>query len=147
MHESLRCFPPSVDGAARLTLQDVDVNGTIVPTGTMLLLCIWAVHYSEEAWGSDAGQWRPGRWLEGSSVSSVKKDASGHLRWLPFTHGEQNCIGQHLAMVRSISSTWCMSASAAGICAASTLFRRVQKHAPRMRTPVLHATLDEIADR
>jgi hypothetical protein len=32
---------------------------------------------------------------------NLARSASGNRRWIPFLHGTQNCIGQHLAMVRS----------------------------------------------
>ena len=103
VHESLRCFPPISAGVGRQLSQDVVVNGRTLPKGTILSCAIWAVHYSTVAWGPDAGVWRPQRWLEARSVNACKKDASGHTRWLPFTQGTQNCLGQHLAMVRTHS--------------------------------------------
>ena len=54
----------------------------------------------QTAWGPDAGVWRPERWLEGKGVAAMKKDANGHLRFIPFVTGAQNCLGQHVAMVR-----------------------------------------------
>jgi Cytochrome P450 len=101
VHEGLRCFPPVAPGVVGILDREVNVNGALLPKGTLALLPIWAVHYSEEAWGLDAGEWRPGRWLEGRSVNAVKKDKDGNPRWMPFSHGAQSCIGQHLAMVRS----------------------------------------------
>jgi cytochrome P450 len=106
VHESLRCFPPVASGVARKLPRDVDVNGTVLPKDALALLPIWAVHYSEATWGPSAGEWRPARWLEGRSVSAVKKDEDGNPRWLPFQHGGQSCIGQHLAMVRAPAWVW-----------------------------------------
>lgn len=103
IHESLRCFPPAVFGGSRLLDRDVDLDGFIVPKGTTINMNIWSLHYSAAAWGADAGLWRPDRWLEGRSCNAVKRDANGHLRWVPFTQGAQNCIGQHLATVRFTS--------------------------------------------
>ena len=63
-----------------------------------------------QVWGKDAGAWRPERWLEGRSVAAAKRDAAGAPRWLPFSDGRQNCIGQHIATVRcaleSADSCW-----------------------------------------
>jgi Cytochrome P450 len=101
VHESLRCFPPATAGVARKTQREVDIAGAVVPKDSLAILPIWAVHYCTDAWGPDAGEWRPGRWLEGRIVNAVKKDRNGNPRWLPFQHGAQNCIGQHLAMVRA----------------------------------------------
>ena len=101
IHESLRCFPPATAGVGRILDRELTVNGALLPKGTLAMMAIWPIHYSTESWGDDAGAWRPERWREGRSVNVVKKDANGHLRWLPFSHGAQNCIGQHLAMVRA----------------------------------------------
>ena len=101
VHESLRCFPPVAGGGARQLARDAELAGAIIPKDQLVVLSVWPVHYSTDAWGADAGKWRPERWLEGESVTASRKDASGNLRWLPFLQGAQNCVGQHLALVRS----------------------------------------------
>ena len=107
VHESLRCFPPVSIGVARRLGKDVVVHGQPLPSGSLIAMSIWAIHYSTDAWGADAGRWRPSRWQEARSVNAAKKDVAGHMRWLPFTHGAQNCIGQHLAMVRLLCRPAC----------------------------------------
>lgn len=81
-------------------VQDVDVCGYQIPAGTNIGLSVFSLHLSTDAWGADAREWRPERWLEARSINAAKRDAAGHLRWVPFLHGAQNCIGQHLALVR-----------------------------------------------
>ena len=105
LHESLRCYPPVPFGGGRALDQDVEVEGAVIPKGTMINMNVWSLHYSETAWGADAGQWRPERWLEARSCNACKRDANGHLRWVPFSQGKQNCLGQHLAMVRAPLAT------------------------------------------
>ena len=100
IHEGLRCFPPVPSGVGRALSEEVTVCGHTIPANVVLCFPIWTIHHSEEIWGADAGRWRPGRWLEGRSIAAAKKDAQGHARWLPFTLGPQNCLGQHLATVR-----------------------------------------------
>ena len=77
----------------------MEVCGVPLPKGTMLSLSVFSLHWNPAVWGEDARHWRPERWLEGRSINAVKRDAAGHLRWTPFLHGVQNCIGQHLALV------------------------------------------------
>jgi cytochrome P450 len=103
IYESLRCFPPAPFGGSRVLDQVVTVEGAVIPKGTMINMSVWGLHYSSSAWGPDAGRWRPERWLEGRSCNAVKRDARGNLRWVPFTQGSQNCLGQHLAVVRPCS--------------------------------------------
>ena len=107
IHEGLRCFPPVPSGVGRALSEEVTVCGHTIPANVVLCFPIWTIHHSEEIWGADAGRWRPGRWLEGRSIAAAKKDAQGHARWLPFTLGPQNCLGQHLATVRFVWKLQC----------------------------------------
>jgi cytochrome P450 len=101
LHESLRVFPPAPSGTIRDLDKDLEIAGTRLPKGTSVMMSPWAIHHSTAVWGADSKEWRPTRWLEGRSVNVVKRDERGALRWLPFSDGSQNCIGQHLAMVRT----------------------------------------------
>jgi cytochrome P450 len=98
-HESLRVFPPAPSGSLRTLEADVELEGLRLPQGTNIIVSPWAIHRNTVNWGKDAKKWRPGRWLEARSVNQVKRDAQGALRWLPFSDGQQNCIGQHIATV------------------------------------------------
>ena len=98
-HESLRLFAPSPLGTSRQLAAATELGGVPLPAGTRVLIPPWAVHRSREVWGAAAKRWDPGRWLGGQSVNAVKRNADGHTRWLPFSDGGQNCIGQHLAQV------------------------------------------------
>ena len=105
LHESLRVTPPAPTTTVRQTSAECTLCGTSIPCGTNLFVSAWALGRSAGAWGPDSLQFRPGRWLEGqtgvrSSVAAARKGADGHARWLPFSDGRQNCIGQHLALVR-----------------------------------------------
>ena len=73
----------------------------MIAAGTCIDISPRALHHSKAAWGEDAKQWRPTRWLEGRSANAVKRMPSGALRWIPFSDGRQNCICQRLAIVRS----------------------------------------------
>ena len=77
------------------------VEGVVLPKGTVIMLSLWALHRNPEAWGEDCEEWRHERWLQGPSVEAAKKDKHGNTRWSPFQDGPANCIGWHLAMVRT----------------------------------------------
>ena len=47
VHETLRCFPPVLNAALRVTSREVSVNGVTIPKGTKRGLAVWPVHYSE----------------------------------------------------------------------------------------------------
>jgi PHYB activation tagged suppressor 1 len=95
------CFAIASPSAPYLTTcVDFQVGKFLLPAGTDVMAPSWGVHHNARVWGPDAGEWRPARWLEGRSVNATKKDADGNLRFLPFLDGRQNCIGQHLAVVR-----------------------------------------------
>eukprot|EP00892_Ulva_mutabilis_P004477 jgi/Ulvmu1/2400/UM133_0001.1 len=98
-HESLRLLPPSPVGGLRELGKDTKIGGYMVPKGTALIIPPCALHACEHAWGPDAGEWRPDRWLEGRSIAAAKMTANGHPRFLAFFGGTADCIGQHLAVV------------------------------------------------
>lgn len=94
-------MPPAPSGTFRQLQQDTEFNGYTLPKGTNIGLPPWGFHRSRTLWGFDAKEWRPERWLQGRSVNSAKEDpTSGYPRWVPFSDGRQNCIGQYLATVR-----------------------------------------------
>ena len=98
-HESLRFFPPAAGASARQLDRELTIGGYKLPAGTAIVVPVWGLHRSRKYWGDDAKQWRPARWLEGRSVNAAKKGPAGGLRWLPFSDGPQNCIGQNIATV------------------------------------------------
>ena len=95
-------MPPAPSGTLRSLDRDADLSGYMLPKGTPILISPWAIHRSRAVWGDDAKLWRPARWLEARSVNAAKRGADGASRWLPFSDGRQNCIGQHLATVRLV---------------------------------------------
>ena len=99
-HEAMRVLPPAPFGTIRSLPETATIGGHTLRKGTSIVVSPYSVHHNKANWGDDAGAWRPARWLEGRSLNAVKRDATGALRWLPFSVGTQNCIGQHLASVR-----------------------------------------------
>jgi cytochrome P450 len=99
-HEVLRLFPPGSGGTMRKLREEITAEGRTLPKGTVVSVPTWALQRSPAVWGADAKRWRPRRWLEGRSVGACRKDSGGAMRWLPFSGGQQNCIGQYLGTVR-----------------------------------------------
>eukprot|EP00892_Ulva_mutabilis_P006218 jgi/Ulvmu1/3969/UM181_0003.1 len=99
-HESLRFLTPEPFTSFRELTTQTNLCGYKVPKGTVVLFAPIMVHHNRRVWGDDASRWRPDRWLEGKSVASVKNDANGQLRFMPFSTGPQACIAQALAMTQ-----------------------------------------------
>ncbi|KAK3923757.1 Methyl farnesoate epoxidase [Frankliniella fusca] len=71
--------------------EDVEMNGYIIPKGTMFLLSLWGVMHDKKHWG-DPEAFRPERFID--SEGKFKKDP-----WLiPFGMGKRHCVGEGLAM-------------------------------------------------
>jgi cytochrome P450 len=93
MKEAMRLYSP-VPVLARESCADDVLGGVRIPSGTAIMVSIWAMHTSREIWGEDVAEFRPARFLPGS------KEAAGRhpYAFMPFSLGPRVCIGQHLAM-------------------------------------------------
>lgn len=86
LKETLRVRPPvglfarrAPDGAT------LESGGTLYDIGGKVLLASPFVLHRGEAWGPDAAEWRPERWLEGGSANAVV--AAQPYNYLPFSRG------------------------------------------------------------
>ncbi|QRV94362.1 cytochrome P450 family protein [Ceratobasidium sp. AG-Ba] len=64
--------------------------------GTDIMALNGLLGLSEEAWGSDAKQWRPSRWLRPDGSFNRNAGPSGN----PFGVGQRACFGQRLATMQ-----------------------------------------------
>lgn len=95
VNESLRLYPPTV-ATIRRAKRDVKLGTYKIPSGTELLIPILAVHHDKTTWGSDANEFNPTRFINGSS------NASKHpMSFMPFGIGGRSCIGQNLAILQA----------------------------------------------
>ncbi|KAL6597390.1 hypothetical protein ACP70R_046830 [Stipagrostis hirtigluma subsp. patula] len=93
IQETLRFYPPAWM-MMREALTDIRIGGLDVPRGTIIQVARSMLHLDKDAWGPDAGEFRPDRFANG--VAAACKPA--HM-YTPFGHGPRTCIGQNLAMM------------------------------------------------
>lgn len=92
--EVLRIYAP-VPLTMREAVHDTTLMGNVVPKGTVVMLCMWAVNFSKELWGADADEFNPDRWMKPGQAGSG--GASSNYAFLTFLHGPRSCIGQRFA--------------------------------------------------
>ena len=77
-------------GLLHATAEDYELNGHIIPQGTIVIGNIYASHHNPQVWG-DPEKFRPERLI----------DSGGRLKkiedFIPFGIGKRNCIGEVLA--------------------------------------------------
>ncbi|XP_050081704.1 cytochrome P450 4C1-like [Anopheles aquasalis] len=89
--EALRLRPP-VPFIGRKLLEDMEMNGTIIPAGTTISLNIYNVHRNTKVF-PDPERFIPERF---SDENEVKR---GPYDYIPFSAGFRNCIGQRYALL------------------------------------------------
>ncbi|TVY45051.1 Cytochrome P450 monooxygenase [Lachnellula occidentalis] len=99
-------FPREIQSGAEMAIAGVE---TPLPIGTVVASNSWIVSHDKGVWGTDAGLWKPERWLD------VKGDAgkkSLEDKFVVFSKGPRGCIGRDIAMlivtqaVAAIVSRW-----------------------------------------
>ncbi|OMP82019.1 Cytochrome P450 67 [Diplodia seriata] len=103
---------PAVPGGGGVALGPPGTKGCYagIPGGVWVAASPWCVHRNEEVF-PDAGEWRPGRWLEdqgaGGAGEKEEGDEEGEAgararemgRWFwAFGSGGRVCVGSHLAL-------------------------------------------------
>ncbi|OWF54646.1 probable cytochrome P450 CYP44 [Mizuhopecten yessoensis] len=89
--ESFRLYPLNLD-IKRIVDKNIAVGGFQIPAGTVIEICSF-VHQMSPQYFDDPTEFRPERWLRGSS----------HFRnhhpfiVIPFSHGPRMCIGRRIA--------------------------------------------------
>ena len=89
--ESLRLFP-SVPMYARVTTEECQIDGYIIPKGTQVAVFAYGLHHSPEVW-NDPETFDPERF-------TPENCAGRHpYAYIPFSAGPRNCIGQRFALL------------------------------------------------
>lgn len=108
--EVLRYFAP-VPMTFREAAVDTTINGTPIPAGTHLAICVRATNHDLSLWGDDANVFNPDRYLsqpKQEHVDPLDDDGHGEISkrnvgtrsnyaTLTFLHGPRSCIGQSFA--------------------------------------------------
>ncbi|WP_331765138.1 cytochrome P450 [Nocardia sp. NBC_01388] len=87
--EALRLWP-TAPGFFRAARQDTTLGGYPIAAGEWVLVLLLAVHRDPSAWGPDADEFRPDRWLGGFKPKP--------WTYRPFGTGPRSCIGQTFAL-------------------------------------------------
>jgi cytochrome P450 len=87
LSEILRLRPPSSSWTERTVMEDVEINGYVLPKGTNLGLGMQYAQLNPDYWGEDADEFRPERMGEPRHT----------FAYIPFSAGMRNCIGQKFA--------------------------------------------------
>lgn len=92
LHEALRLYP-SVPMEGKVSVaDDTWPDGTFLPAGTSVVLCVYGIGRDPAVWGPDAEEFRPERWLEMDSVPT-------NYVYPVFNAGPRECLGRRLAQV------------------------------------------------
>lgn len=95
--EGLRIFPPVAGLMSKQVPPQGDTwKGQFIPGGTKIGYCAWGIFRREDIWGSDAGEFRPERWLD--SDPEKIKEMEGALE-LIFSYGRWQCLGRPVALM------------------------------------------------
>ncbi|XP_053672423.1 cytochrome P450 4d1-like [Anopheles nili] len=89
--ESMRLVPP-VPFIGRVLLEDMEMNGTIVPAGTTISLNIFNVHRNPKVF-PEPEKFIPERFADDYPIKR------GPYDYVPFSAGFRNCIGQKYALL------------------------------------------------
>ncbi len=89
IRESLRLYPP-VWAVGRRATQDLQIGGTSITKGAIVLACQWAVHRSDRYFANSA-EFDPDRWTPEFQRTLPK------YAFFPFGGGPRSCIGEGFA--------------------------------------------------
>jgi cytochrome P450 len=91
-YETLRLYPPIPFELKQCEESTTLPDGTYLPKSAVLVWCTWAMNRSRQAWGEDADEFRPSRWLEDGKL--VPKPAH---EFPVFNGGPRICLGKKMA--------------------------------------------------
>ena len=98
--ETLRLYPPAPITARNL-LGDMELEGVIIPAGTMMYIPIWWIHRDPRNWGPDAAEFVPGRFLEAADGGKKKEDRA-FANYFAFSGGARVCVGHRFALLEGV---------------------------------------------
>lgn len=99
MKETLRLKPSVADTAQRLVIKDFMLGDVHVKKGTVLLNGYLSSCYDPRFF-ENPDKFIPERWMEGGK--NYKTEDEEPFLFIPFSAGNRNCIGQHLAKFEAL---------------------------------------------
>lgn len=93
LRESLRLTPP-VWLIGRRALEDVEIGGHLIPTGTIVVLSQWVVH-RDPRWHPHPERFDPDRWTADVAARLPR------FAFFPFGGGVRRCIGEGFAWMEA----------------------------------------------
>lgn len=98
--ETLRLYP-TVPTTIREATRPTTVAGIPIPKDTLFLLVPYAINRAPSAWGSNADQCVPERWIDTSPDGTQRPNKNGgapsNFSEITFLHGQRACIGRDFA--------------------------------------------------
>ncbi|XP_054445811.1 cytochrome P450 3A12-like [Pteronotus mesoamericanus] len=91
LNESLRLFPVA-GRIERVCKKDVEINGVLIPKGTVVMVPNFTLHRDPAHW-AEPEEFRPERF------SKMNKDSINPYIYMPFGNGPRNCIGMRFALM------------------------------------------------
>lgn len=89
--EVLRFRPVGPTGIPRCAIQDIEVNGTIIPKGSTVLLSIMPALHDASSW--DLPEiFNMERFIDENGQFTIK-----HSAYIPFSVGRRSCVGEKMA--------------------------------------------------
>ncbi|XP_075831507.1 cytochrome P450 3A6-like [Microtus pennsylvanicus] len=89
--EAMRLYPVA-NRVSRINKKDVEINGILIPKGTVVIMPVYALHQDPKYW-PEPEQFRPERF------SKENKDRINPCTYLPFGYGPRSCIGMRFALI------------------------------------------------
>ncbi|KAI7857447.1 cytochrome P450 [Circinella umbellata] len=96
-YEVLRLHPSVPSNLKYALNDDVWPDGTHIQKGDYVTWSVYGLGRSTKAWGADAKQFRPERWIQNGEL---RRESQG--QWPAFHAGPRVCLGQQLATLESL---------------------------------------------